>query len=467
MIKYLVISLLMLFSVPANANQNWYYQINSTNTGFLAKSTVPKEVCDVVIPSIRPGWGARTTGYINGANGSCPAYNLSKPTETAFVGAYYNKYCPVDKLFLDWDKAPVCVATEKPSCPKDSPGTGSWPAGPSGGSYPKDGVINRGGCVAGCMVEVQDVKNCWSTDGKNDFCTWTYLTTGATCSAGDGSIPGGAGTPPDSKRKDVPPINPPTNKCPGGTVQGGVAIDGTPICIGSGSDPKNSPPPAPKIESSKSESTPDGGTKTTDTTTTKNADGSSTTETKTTTTSADGTKTVVITKDTTAATNGKPGTDDSKREDDKYDLCKQNPMLNVCRNSSVSGSCGEITCMGDAIQCATLRAAAAMHCKQKQDEDSLNSSPLKAKGEAAINGTDLDGLPSPKNAQIYKIPGIESQGWLGAGGAFEDVSFVVQGHEIVVPLSKWTGYLVSLRYALMIIASMISFRILGSAILKE
>ena len=356
-------------------------------------------------------------------------------------------------------------------CVKGESGSGNWTVPPPGNPSP----MQTGGCVSGCKVNMTEVTECknkggtfasWEA-GHPTICTFNYAKTGDSCTAGQGS-PGTVPPSGDPRTPQIPAMKPPPGaSCPAGTVQGGTDSAGTPICIGSGSAPKNSPPPPPKIESEKTTQNPDGSTTTTKTTTTTNADGSTTTTTTVTTKGADGTTSENTSKNTSDKPGGGAGKDDSARDDEKYDLCKQNPMLNICRNSSVSGSCGEISCDGDAIQCATLRAAAAMQCKQKQDEDDLKASPLAAKGQAAIDGTDLDGLPSIKNAQKVTIPGMDTQGWLGNGAAFEDVRVSVQGHEIVVPLSKWTGYLVGLRYALMIVASMVSFRILGSAILKE
>jgi hypothetical protein len=271
-------------------------------------------------------------------------------------------------------------------------------------------------------------------------------------------------------RVDVPPFSPPPGKgCPEGTVQAGSDSSGTPICMGTGSDPKNSPPPPPKIQSEKTTQNADGSTTKTTTTTTTNSDGSTTTVVNNVTTMPDGSTKTDTTKNTGNSSAGTPGKDESAKDDEKYDLCKQNPMLTICRNSSVTGTCGQITCEGDAIQCATLRAAAAMQCKQKEDEDGLKASPLTSKGQAAIDGTDLANLPSPSKSSVVNIGNSmqTAQGWLGAGSAFADVTFTVQGHQVVVPLSKWSGYLVSLRYVMMIIASLISFRILGTAILKE
>lgn len=239
------------------------------------------------------------------------------------------------------------------------------------------------------------------------------------------------------------------------------------MCVGSGTDPKNKPPAPPKTETEKTETAEDGTKTTTKTETIKNSDGTETTTTTVIIVKPDGTKSTNQDKTTTNKPDGSPGKDDSTQEDEKYDLCKQNPHLTICKNSSVAGKCGEISCTGDAIQCATLRAAAAMQCKQQSDEEALKASPLTARGQAAIDGTDLSGLPGPTNGEVVNIPTLDSQGWLGNGAGFTDVSISLQGHQVVLPLSKVTEYLLPLRYVLMLVASLVSYRILAGAVLKE
>lgn len=415
-----------------------------------------------------------SAGLISNSSGTC--YANRPPATTAIdVGTWRRTGCTTAMPYFDPNIG--CVAANPPPppplCPKGSTYTGTYAAGKASSPGLSWNPFGPGvyGTDGQCEVKYTDVEECHTYPPSDDsFCTYTGTRTGEQRNPSDGSpapsTPPPAGTP--EKPQTSPPYNGSSGSCPGGTVQAGVSSDGTPICMGSGKNPKPPTAPPPKIETSKSEATPDGGTKTTNTTVTSNSDGSKTTTTTTTTTAADGTKTTNVSKDTTASASGGSGKDESAKDDEKFDLCKQNPMLTICRNSSVSGTCGAITCQGDAIQCATLRAAAAMECKQRQDETDLKTSPLSAKGAAAVNGTDLAGLPNSKNGAIVNISTLAgTEGWLGGGSAFDDISVTVQGHQIIVPLAKWSGYLVSLRYALMIIASLISFRILGSAILKE
>lgn len=338
--------------------------------------------------------------------------------------------------------------------------------------YGTDGLTPAPDHYGVCNIEIVKLMVCRKEPSGITYCIWMVKRTGTLYEGTD--TPGSSGSDKPEVKSEPPtkspPIQPPPGqKCPVGTVQAGSSSDGTPICMGTGSQPPNVPAPPPKIESEKSEPQADGSTKTTKTTTQTNADGSTTTSTTVTVTQADGTKVTTGDKNTTKNSAGADGSEDTP-ENDKYDMCKVNPNLTICRNSSVAGACGQITCVGDAIQCATLRAAAAMECKQRSDEQALKDSPLTAKGNAAISGSDIagDNLPTAKNATVVNLPGSgDTAGWLGGGSPFDDVTFVVFGHSITLPFAKWSGYLIALRYALMVAASLISFRILSGSILRE
>lgn len=321
-----------------------------------------------------------------------------------------------------------------------------------------------------CKVEITGTERCYtlpkSSNPKQTMCTFTARQSGGKGQAGE-PLPVPAVAETEVERTDVPPTpGKGDGSCPAGTVNAGLSSSGIPMCIGQGTDPKNAPPAPPKIESEKNETQPDGSVKNTKTVTTTNTDLSKTTITTITITKPSGEKETIQDKKTTDSPTGKPGKE-TQPDEKKGELCKENPNLAICKNSTVTGKCAEIACMGDAIQCATLRAAAAMQCKFEKDEEALKASPLSAKGQAAIDGKDLEGLPGPKTGQVVKIPGLKTEGWLGNGAAFEDVSVNLRGQEILIPLSKWSSYLLPFRYMLMIIASLISYRILAGAVLKE
>ncbi|WP_426161644.1 hypothetical protein [Pseudoduganella sp. R-34] len=202
---------------------------------------------------------------------------------------------------------------------------------------------------------------------------------------------------------------------------------------------------------------------TTTTGTRDNGDGSKTTTKTVETEGPDGSKSSTTTTTTGLTPGGKQGQPD--KPDD--DFCRVHPELNMCRNSSVAGQCGQISCMGDAIQCATLREAATIQCRQKEEEDALKASPLHALGQAAANGNDPEKgtLPAPGNGQTVDVSALNADGWLGGGAPPEDVSVDFMGQSIAIPLSKGASALLVLRYALMVAAALVSFRILSGAVL--
>lgn len=333
---------------------------------------------------------------------------------------------------------------------------------------------------------VTGVEGCYgipNADGKTQhmYCIYTGVSNGQAAEQSGNPAPNGPpgasnGPPtvPEVPRVDMPPVAaPPNSGCPKGSVMAGYNSSGTPMCVGTGTAPPGPTPAAPPVNVSKSTTAnPDGSSTTTTTTVTTNADGSKTTVTDKVTTAAApagggaGATTTEQTKVVSATPSGAPGTE---TKPDQVNFCKQNPTLSICRESSVSGTCGQTACMGDAIQCATLRAAAAMECKQRTDEDALKALSQHALGQAAANGADPDAgtLPSVKNASVVDMGTMQASGWIGGGSAFKDVSFTVQGKTFAVPLNKWTGYLVGLRYALMVVAMLVSFRMLSGAILKD
>jgi len=242
------------------------------------------------------------------------------------------------------------------------------------------------------------------------------------------------------------------------------------VCIGTGSNPKTPTTAPPKSVAEKNEQQADGSNKNTQTTTTTNSDGSTTTTTTITITKPDGTK---QTSGNTVVSNnpsGAPGKDESKQEDEKYDLCKQNPNLAICRNSSVSGSCGQIACSGDAIQCATLRAAAVMECRQKEDIDNLGKLPSTGLGNSILGGTDpskgdIDNLMKGTEIDLSK-PVLDASGFLGAGTCLAPMSFSVMGHTVEASFNAVCENVQPLRYVLMAIAYIVVYLMVSGAVIK-
>jgi hypothetical protein len=212
------------------------------------------------------------------------------------------------------------------------------------------------------------------------------------------------------------------------------------------------------------------GSKTTTTATTQtNADGSQTTTTTKVTEGVDGSKTVTqdaATGKNAAGTDGKQDTP----SDDKANLCKQNPTLTVCRNSTVSGTCGQISCMGDAIQCETLRAAAKIQCQQQADIDELKASPLKATGEAILSGAGsekatLDALVKGDTVDL-SAPKLDAAGFV-PGSCLGNKTFTVLGRSVSVSFAQLCSDIQPLRYVIMACAAILSYLIVARSVLAS
>lgn len=327
-----------------------------------------------------------------------------------------------------------------------------------------------------CEVTAIQMLDC-RKDSVGTYCWWTFRRTGGVWTGTDVHWDGGGVSAPDTTENTSdpqvksPPIKgsnvdpqtcPNCIPCPSGTVQAGIDASGIPICIGTGTAPPDpSKTPTTTTAPPTTVTNADGSTTTTQTTTQTNADGSKTVTNTVTNTASDGTKTVTVTGSNTGTASGAPGKTDNPSAD-QNNLCKQNPNLSICQNSSVTGSCGTISCTGDAIQCATLRASAAMQCKQQADADALAADPQMKLGQQMASGADPQAstLPSASKASVVTMASSDTAGWLGAGSFFPDKTITLpNGQSVVLPFSQFGDKLIGLRYVSMIVAALVSFKI--------
>lgn len=486
--RFLLGVLMMLFAAAANAGE-WVWTVS----GMSGNTDSAANACRMKMASVgstldftRVEVGSIVFSPLYNSNvqsGLC--YGRTKGSTTApersaeEVKGFEYASCPAGQ-FRQWpggscgvtqQPAPGAPSTPPPvTCTKGTKSSVIWDGDPSSSTYtfPKS--------YAGCEITIDEVKECYSTGSpKKYFCTFVVVNTGNQAAPGSTGASAAPSTPPvDPDRVPSAPLPGQTGGgCPKGTVQAGVGPDGVPMCVGTGTTPQNAPAAPPKAVTSTTTTNPDGSTTTTTTTTTTNADGSTTKviDKVTSTPSAGGTvtQTTEQTKTTSATPSGAAGSETKPPDKEQQNFCKQNPTLSICRDSTVSGSCGQTSCTGDAVQCATLRAAAEMNCKQKDSEAELKASSLHSLGQAAANGSDPASgtFPTIKGATVVDMAKVDQSGWMGAGSAFKDVSFTVQGRTFVVPLNEWSGYLVGLRYALMVVASIVSFRMVSGVILRD
>lgn len=258
----------------------------------------------------------------------------------------------------------------------------------------------------------------------------------------------------------------PDVKC--GPDEGTATVNGKTTCLAKG-EPNPKDNPKPKTDTTKKETNNSDGTKTTTETTTttqKNGDGTTTTTTTTTTTKRGADGTVLGTETSTETKKTDPGNKDDgddDEEDKMKDFCEKNPHLNICKNSTVAGACETTTCEGDAITCAVLKLQRATDCEVKKDtaEKTLGKQ-LNDKNDPLKSS-----LPSIDNARQVDLGAlnINSNGWGLGGACIQNKSITVMGKTVIIPLSELCEYLLALRYGIMLIAGILSFKIVSGAVL--
>jgi len=471
--RKLFILFLLLWSGVASA-EAVYFHYNYPDDTY---SGSPGGSCSLAIASHQPGW--TFTGVVGpGANGAYSCQCRHVTGQDGWCGQVLQGSKPACASGETRRPDGSCGVPPPPPCSSPAGSTVSW-TGKTGHSASPDaeqgdgpGSMPRSSPSCG-ISGTPKVEDCWSvpaSDGGQDFfCKFSGTSDGKQAPAG---TPSDGGSRPDgAKGTNMPPTKADSSgNCPGGSTQGGVDAGGTPICVGSGTNPTGANGgargDANPTSSTTTKTTDANGNKVTTTTGTRdNGDGSKTVTKTVETEAPDGSKSSTTTQTTGLTPGGKQGQPDKP----DTDFCRQHPELNVCRNSSIAGQCGQITCMGDAIQCATLREAATIQCRQKDAEDALKASPQHALGSAAASGNDplKDSLPTPGNAAVIDVSGLNADGWLGGGAPIDDVSVSLFDRTIVIPLSKASSYLIVFRYALMVAAALVSFRILSGAILSR
>jgi hypothetical protein len=372
----------------------------------------------------------------------------------------------------------TCGVPPPPPCSSPAGSSVSW-SGKTGHSASPDAEQGDGpGSMPtsspSCGISgTPKVEDCWSvpaSDGGQDFfCKFSATSNGQ--QAPTGTPADGGAKPSGAKATNMPPTKADSSgNCPGGSTQGGVDSGGTPICIGSGTNPTGANGgargDANPTSSTTTKTTDANGNKVTTTTGTRdNGDGSKTVTKTVETEAPDGSKSSTTTQTTGLTPGGKQGQPDKP----ETDFCRQHPELNVCRNSSIAGQCGQITCMGDAIQCATLRAAAAMQCAQEKDAEALKAMPSKALGDQIMSGADpMKGQidDALKGTEIdVGAASLDQSGFLGGGSCLADKSLSVMGTTVTISFSSVCERIQPLRAAVMGCAFIIAYLLVSRSVL--
>jgi hypothetical protein len=333
---------------------------------------------------------------------------------------------------------------------------------------------------AGCQVVALELLVC-RTDSTGTYCMWKVQRNGQLYTGPDVQNGGKASDAPEVKT-DPPTKSPPLPgqdpqacpnciPCPAGSVQVGFDKDSIPICVGTGTEPQNPPAPPPVTTKPPVTTTnSDGSTVSMQDVVQTNSDGSTTTTTTTTTTGADGSKTVSVSASTSNTSTGTVGRQDTPNTD-QMNLCKQNPNLTICSNSSVGGDCTSgLTCNGDAVQCATLMAAQKLQCARQADEDGLKASPSKTLGDAMLSGTDpskstIDAVIKGDTVDMSS-PALDQTGFVGGGSCLPDKTFTVMGHAVTVSFATVCSNVQPLRYIVMACAFILVYLMVARSVIN-
>lgn len=487
MIKLILMLLLALGASSARADypadmsgkkEYGYYHYSTTRPYFATKV----EMCDDAEKYENANFKTTYGGYK--PNGYAPDWGLMCITE---IGGYNGPLiieriapkCPYGGTYTTTGNMCLGANAPPPACPHAAGTkfdftikTGTGPVGAPFATNPTQVGFPTSSPLCG-LSGVPSVKRCYGTTTgtvQTFYCEFSGTSNGQPVPAGTGPT---ADAPPAGaplERTNVPPMPPPagSSSCPGGTVQGGIDSSGTPICFGTGTDPANPKPTSQTTAPTVTQSNPDGSNTETTTTTQKNSDGSTTTTTVKKTTDASG----AVTISAESQTSVKPATGEAGKQDtaeDKNDLCARNPMLSICRNSSVAGTCGAITCVGDAIQCATLRATALMQCAQDANKAALEASPSKTLGASILSGSDpmkgaIDANLAGTTVNLSN-PNLDSSGFLGASSCLSDRSFDVMGQSVSVSFATVCDNITPLRYLVMSVASIVAYLILAKSVI--
>lgn len=244
--------------------------------------------------------------------------------------------------------------------------------------------------------------------------------------------------------KPAPNPDSPENKCVASGQTFGT-VNGVTVCVPIGTAGSPVPPPLPDATKSK---------------TVTNADGSTTTTTTNNTVNNNGTVSTTTTITNTPAGGGTPTTTTTTKQQDKRGFCEENPTLQICKDSSFSGSCtGSFTCNGDAIQCAIAKEQHTRNCKFFEEDADMNSEFETMKAGENNNPADVE------NREIVDVQSQLNESSEGiASSCPVDVNFSVSGHTFTLPMSEYCDVLTMLGYISLALAYGVAARILAGSV---
>lgn len=466
--KLFILFVLSLLSGSAFATVKLYSIVSYEGGAWTSMAAL----CNAV--PIRAGW--TRAGYNPGSPG-IQGYCLAKDESgtyqyNGFINSGDAPDCPSGQAYQNGSSTCSAVAPTGPVCSTAAGSTVTWTQKTGHAANPNaevaDGSPPGPSSSPTCSISGGiTVKNCYSTaatgGGIDFYCTFSAVSDGKDAPASSAPSDAGSNKPSDAKPAKTSTPADSKGNCPGGTVQAGLDSSGIAICMGTGTNPSQSSSNSTTTAPSATTTAADGTKTTTSNQSTTNSDGSVTTTTTTTVVSPDGTV-----KTSTSTNTGNNPTGGSGKSDDAKDFCSAHPELTICQNSSVSGSCGQTACQGDAIQCATLRAAASMQCAQQQDSDALKAMPQKALGDQIMAGADpmagqISDTLKGTDVDMSRVS-FDQSGFLGGGSCLANRSIVVLGQVVPVDFTTVCNNIAPLRAVMMAVALIMAYLIVGRSV---
>jgi len=146
------------------------------------------------------------------------------------------------------------------------------------------------------------------------------------------------------------------------------------------------------------------------------------------------------------------------RKESKDDFCKANPVLALCKNGSFGGSCtSSFSCDGDAIQCAIAKEQHIRNCKLFEDGSSVEAQGYNT--AKAVTG--IQNNPDGRESVDIGASSFDTSNAFGSGsGCITDKDVTIAGHSVSIPFSQVCQYLEYLGSLNMLLAALLSMRIL-------
>lgn len=140
----------------------------------------------------------------------------------------------------------------------------------------------------------------------------------------------------------------------------------------------------------------------------------------------------------------------SSKPNEISSFCKENPQASMCgEQGGFTGSCGQFTCSGDAVQCAQAREVAELRCRFSVDANhSTVQTAQQAMGSSASGvQTSSAGVGQFNSTNPYSVTCVS------------DVTVAVAGMSFVIPLSESCPYLAFVGWCLVAGATLAGARI--------